>query len=524
MIAPTLGRAAALALALGLGTVRAEPPDDIDAYADALLTRFGTPGMALTIVEQGRVTLARGYGRADATTGRTADAHTLFPIGSNTKAMTAAALAILNDEGALRWDDRVIDHLPGFRMSDPYVTREMTIRDLLVHRSGLERGQGDLLFWPETDYTPDEIVQRVGRLPLKQSFRAGYAYDNVLYIVAGQVVARHDPEGWHGFVRKRILAPAGMAHSVTDYTAAPEAERAALHVAADGDWALPRTMRPVARPLAIANAAAAGSVWSDATDMGRWLAALVLDGALPEGPRLFSAAAAEEMATPQTLMPLPPRPEGDLALTMPTWWAYGLGVIVRDYRGHRIVLHTGAVTGGVSIVTRIPEKGVAFSVLTNAEETGVTRAMTFRLLDHYLGLETRDWPEALAEARRAELAAAHAAVEASAAARPEGKPPSLPLAAYAGVYDDPWYGSVSVAEGPNGLRIAFDRSPGMTGDLQPWSYDTFLARWDDRAIPDALVTFRLDADAAVDGATLKALSPLADFSFDYQDLALTRRR
>src|SRR6185503_17625757 len=210
---PALVLLAALAASLATAQTAAPVPQDLDGFAARVLKEFEVPGLAVAIVKDGKVVLAKGYGVRKLGEAAPVDENTLFGIASNTKAFTAAALAILVDEGKLSWDDPVTKHLPNFQMYDPYVTREMTIRDLLTHRSGLGLGSGDLMFWPGTTFTRDEIVQRVRFLKPASSFRSRYAYDNVLYLVAGQIIPAVTGESWDDFVAKRIFGKLGMSES-----------------------------------------------------------------------------------------------------------------------------------------------------------------------------------------------------------------------------------------------------------------------------------------------------------------------
>ena len=235
-----LASAAAVALIAAAGAAQAAPPENFDAYMTRVLSTSGAPGMSVAIVEDGKVTLAKGYGVRKLGEAAPVDAHTIFPIGSNTKAFTATALAILVDEGKLSWDDKVVSRLPGFQMYDPYVTGEMTITDLLTHRSGLGLGEGDLMFYPPTTFTRQEIVERLRYLKPATSFREKFAYDNMLYVAAGQLVADTSGESWEDFIRANIFKPLGM----TDATATsgelgPNANRGWPHIRLGGCRAWP---------------------------------------------------------------------------------------------------------------------------------------------------------------------------------------------------------------------------------------------------------------------------------------------
>jgi CubicO group peptidase (beta-lactamase class C family) len=511
----------ALALSLGLacGAASAAPPEDLDARVEQLLAQYGVPGMAVSIVEQGRTVHAAGYGVRRLGSPERVDADTIFQTGSTGKAITTAALAVLVDEGRIDWDDRVIDHLTDFQMHDAWVTREITIRDLLVHRSGLGLGAGDLLFVPRSSLSRAETVRRVRHLRPETSFRSGYAYDNLLYVVAGQLIEAVSGQSWEVFVRERVLAPAGMRSSTTEDAARlASPNRAHPHARLDGGLRGIGTQEFLDEAKGLgSNAAPAGGISSSAHDMARWLTIQLAHGALPEGGRLFSEDASREMWTPQVLMPISQAP-GELADTTPQFSAYALGWSVRDYRGVKIIEHGGAVFGVQTMVVLIPGRDVGFALQMNAEDGIVLRGLTYELLDHYLDAPKRDWVAVYARFKSARDTAALAQVRAGAQDSRIRSKPSLPLAGYAGDYTDAWYGPIGLRHERGALRIDFRQTPDMAGTLEHWQYDTFKVRWDDRTIEPAFVSFALDAEGKVERITMKAVSPLADFSYDYHDL------
>ncbi|MCD9033008.1 serine hydrolase [Luteimonas sp. Y-2-2-4F] len=485
----------------------------------AAIREHEVPGMAIAIVEDGRIVHAQGYGVRRLGAPDAVDADTIFPTGSTGKAVTAAALAILVDEGRLGWDDRVIDHLPDFRMYDPWVTREMTVRDLLLHRSGLGLGAGDLLFIPRSSRSRADIVRALRHIRPATSFRSGYAYDNILYIVAGEVVAAASGLSWEQFVRERIFAPLAMrtATSHEDERFATD-NRAQPHARIDPRLRGlgPQQVLPEREGLGQVGAAAGGLSWS-ANDFARWLQLQLALGALPDGARLYSEASAQEMWTPQVPVPIRPFPEPIAAIT-PQFSGYALGWNVQDYRGVKVVQHGGAVFGVLAFVVLVPERGIGISLQINSEDVEVLRGLGYELLDHYLGLPPRDWVAAFDAWNEQRLAGGLAALEAAGGQTRKASRPSLPPAGYAGRYADPWYGPIAIDERGGRLRIDFLQTPDMAGTLTHWQYDTFRADWDDASIEPAYVTFALDADGEVAQVRMKAVSPLADFSYDYHDL------
>jgi CubicO group peptidase (beta-lactamase class C family) len=521
-------RLAVLATAMGTGAALAAPPADLDARVEAAMRTYEVPGLSISIVEDGKPVLAKGYGVRKLGTTDKVDADTIFPTGSTGKAITSAALAILVDEGKLRWDDPVIDHMPWFRMYDPWVTREMTVRDLLVHRSGLGLGAGDLMFVPRSARSRADTVRALRYIKPATSFRSGYAYDNVLYAVAGQLIEEVSGQRWEDFVRERVLKPAGMRSSVTEQRVRfANPNRAWPHGRIDGRIRGTGNQQVLdERDTLGDNAAPAGGLSSSANDLSRWVQIQLARGAMPgagkEGPRLFSEAQSREMWAPQVLMPVSQLPP-PLSQTSPMFNTYALGWTVHDYRGARIVDHAGGIFGVVTMVVLIPERNTGFTLQMNSEDTQVLRGLTYELLDHYLDAPKHDWIADFAAFRQSRIQSALTALDGSADKRSGGAAASLPLAGYAGRYSDPWYGPIEItldkdALDKGALRVNFTQTPRMSGRLEHWQHNTFRAVWDDRNIEPAYLTFAIDADGKVERITAKAVSPIADFSFDYHDL------
>ncbi len=490
------------------------PPADLDSYVAASMKTFDVPGMAVAIVKDGKIVVAKGYGVRKLGEPTPADEFTMFAIGSNTKAFTTAALATLVDAGKLSWDDPVYQRLPGFVMYDPYVSHEMTIRDLLTHRSGMGLGEGDLLFWPHSTYTRDEVIYKLRFMKPASSFRSHYAYDNLLYMTAGQIIPAVTGTSWDDYVTQHILSPLGMTHSVTSNSKfKPGDDYASPHSRVDGKL-------QVIPQETLDNAGPAGSINSCAADMAKWVQLQLNRGKFADRDgRLFTEQRSREMWTPQTILPVgdPPPP---LAGLKANFADYALGWGLRDYHGRKMVGHTGGVGGFVSRVMLVPEEHLGVVVLTNAEEGGAFDSILYHVLDHYFQLPPTDWIAAFKTLKDTEEKDAAETMKKAEGARAADSKPSLPLEKYAGVYNDAWYGPISVRMENGGLVISFDHTPGMVGDLQHWQYDTFKAHWRVRTIEDAFVTFALNPDGSIDSARMAAVSPLADFSFDYQDLLL----
>jgi CubicO group peptidase (beta-lactamase class C family) len=436
----------------------------------------------------------------------------LFGIASNTKAFTATALGILVDEGKIRWDAPVIDYVPWFQLSDPYVTRAMTVRDLLVHRSGLGLGAGDLLWWPASTYNRHEIARRLRYIPLSTSFRSAYAYDNVLYLIAGEVIEAVSGVSWEDFVQSRILQRVGMTSSnVRHSDAARGANVAVPHADVEGK------VRPIA-PFDSDNTNPAGGINSNAEDMAKWMIVQLAEGRLADGSALLQPATARQLTALVTPMPIGAYPP-EVSELRPNFSGYGLGFAVRDYRGRKLVTHTGGLPGYVSEVSMVPEARLGVAVLTNQESASAFEAIIDRVLDAYLGAPVKDWVAAFGTIEARNRDRVSAANRSSASTRDAASKPSLPLDKYVGRYRDAWYGDITIARSADGLTIGFDHTPALSGTLEHWQHDTFVARWTDRELrADAFVTFALTPDGGIDTMRMRAVSPDTDFSYDFQDL------
>jgi CubicO group peptidase (beta-lactamase class C family) len=501
------------------GAARAAPtagpisPAEIDRAVTRAMAEFSVPGIAVGIVKDGQLVFAKGYGVRTIGQPGKVDADTLFAIGSNTKAFTAAALAILVDEGKLHWDDRVIDHLPDFRMWDPFVTREFTVRDLLTHRSGLGLGAGDLLFVTPTDFTRRDILHALRFLKPVSSFRSEFAYDNLLYAVAGELVPAVTGQSWEDFVTQRILKPLHMdACAVATSRLADRGNLASPHSLVAGKL-------QTVEPLDIPAAAPAGSIQCNVTGLAKWVSTQLAHGRAPDGTVLFSEAQGAEMWSAQTIL----RPSGKRAeMTRTHFAAYGLGWGLEDFEGYKRVSHNGGLPGMVTHVGMIPELGLGVVVLTNQQEGAVLTALPLQILEAYTGAPKRDWVglvkamsvEREQRIREADANRAPDAVAATSAAN---------LDAYVGTFADPWRGEASVTRTAGGLELRFSHTDDLEGPLLPRGNNLFVVRWNDRSLnADAYVRFTEDFTGKVVGFTMQAVSAATDFSFDFQDLDFKR--
>ncbi|HST45890.1 MAG TPA: serine hydrolase, partial [Luteimonas sp.] len=437
---------------------------------------------------------------------------------SITKGFTATAMSMLAEDGKLAIDDRVIEHLPWFRMSDPYVTREMRIRDLLAHRSGLGLGTGDLLFWPATSYSTREVVERLAQVPLAHGFRERYAYDNVLYAVAQLVIEAVSGQPYATFLQERIFTPVGMSATRINSDALRPGDTVASGHARAGFTAAPA---PVPR-MAWSNNSAAGGIYSSANDMAKWMLVQLDAGRLPGGAgRLFGAARQREMWSVVTPIPIAEPAVPELAALRPGFAGYGEGWTLSDYRGRKLVWHTGGWPGMVSRITLVPELALGIIVLTSQETSAAFNAVTMQVLDAYLDAPDTDWTAAYAIAAARSDDKAEADWAAHVQARDAARLPRHAGGAVAGTYRDPWYGDVTISRNGDGLVLQFSRTEQLLGDLEHWQGDTFIVRWRDRALnADAFLTFARTPDGGVREVRMEAISPQTDFSFDFHDLRL----
>jgi CubicO group peptidase (beta-lactamase class C family) len=507
----TLG--ASYAQAPATTTAVAAPAFNLEADVNRTMRTFDVPGIAIAVVKDGKVVAAQGFGVRKLGEPAKVDGQTLFEIASNSKAFTAAALAMLVDEGKLSWDDRVTKHLPDFQMYDAYVTHEMTVRDLLTHRSGLGLGAGDLLWWPSTGFTADEIIEKLRYIRPATSFRNSYAYDNLLYIVAGKIVAQKSGKSWGDTVRERILKPVGMNATTTSL-----AENAGIQNQANAHARIDGKISAV-KSMPVPNGAGAVGINTNAEDIARWMNVLLDQGKLPgTEQRLFSAAQGREMWTAQTPMkisePMPP-----LAATKPNFSAYGLGFQLRDYKGMKVAMHGGALQGFYSRVLLVPEAKLGIAILTNAESGGALSALQYRLLDQYLGAAPSDWIKLVSDVENEAHAKELARQKNASGTRAAKSQPSLPLAAYDGEYLDSWYGKATIKPVGGKHMLSFSKTPDLVGELEHFQHDTFIVRWKERNFnADAYVTFSLNPDGSIERMKMAPVSTETDFSFDFADL------
>jgi CubicO group peptidase (beta-lactamase class C family) len=470
------------------------PLAGFDAAVAQAVRDWKTPGLAIAVVKDGAVVFAKGYGVRKLGGPEAVDERTLFAVGSTTKAMTAAALGMLVDEGKLSWDDPVTKHLPWFALDDPYVTREVRVRDLLTHRAGVPNTD---LLWYEQATPAREVIGRLRDVPLETSLRTHFTYQNVMYAAAGEVVAAVSGMPWSEFVRTRIFTPLGMTGTIaTAATLDAQPNVAAPHYEIDG------TVTAV-RNASVDSVAPAGAVWSSVRDMAEWLRMLLAGGTAPGGQRLLSPKVVTELFTPQTMV-------GEDAfyptarLTKPHWTTYGLGWFQADYAGEKVDFHTGSIDGMVAIAGLIRDRGLGVFVLANLDHAELRHALMYTVFDRYLGRPSRDWSAEMRALYAGLTAEAEARRVKADAERVSGTSPSLPLDRYVGRYTSPVYGTVVVTRQGAGLHAAF--GTGFAGPLEHWHYDTFRAVWDAKWRGSAPATFQLDARGRVASVTTSGVT------------------
>ncbi len=474
-----------LAVVTAWASAAAQPATDFDKYVAQGVRDWHVPGLGVAVVQGDSVVFQKAYGVRDVKTGEPFDIHTRSAIGSTTKAMTVFALGMLVDEKKLSWDDRVIDHLPDFRLSDPYVTRDLRIRDLLTHRSGLG-GSGDLL-WVNPDLSEQEIVRRMRYMPFESPLRTKFSYNNIMYQVAGDVVAAASGMSWEQFLTTRIFQPLGMKETIPlvaetvgqpNVTSAHDYKNDTLHV-------IPFQSTDQVK--------AAGSVFSSISDMTRWVQFL-LDSGKVNGRRLVSDSVFREIFKPEIIADRNLYPA--LSVSKPHFFTYGFGFFLQDYAGYEVAMHTGSIDGMCALIAIVPEKHLGYYILENVDHAELRHALMYKAIDEWLGTGNRDWSAELHPLFTPRKPKAPAAKDSTAA------PASLALERYAGTYRDSVFGDVVISTQPGGLRLQWFSS---SAALEHDRYDAFKANHGSRSYLDGqTVTFQPDGSGSV--ASVKFLS------------------
>lgn len=490
----------------------------IDQLTERVMKTFDVPGIAIAIVKDGKVIHSKGYGVVSMNSRKRVDENTLFGIASNSKAFTVATLAILVDEKKIAWNDKVINYIPEFRLYNPYVTEDFTIRDLLTHCSGLGLGAGDLMIWPDSsDFKINDIIYNLRFLKQASPFRTKFDYDNLLFMVAGEIVTRVSGMSWEQFVEEKIMKPLEMNRSAASFSRLKDKTNVI-----DGHALADKKLEAIGRHDLKPGECSAGGIYSSISDMSRWMICQLNGGKYGEHleKQLFNAEDQKEMWSPQTNLPVRPDKYDS------HFSAYGLGWFLTDVKGTEQVSHTGGLAGMVTQVTLLPELKLGIVVLTNAESGAAFSAITNTIKDSYLGFQPEDWVlhydtlVAKSVKRADELTnKIQEQINKTIQSGNSGIDPEI----YAGQFRDDWLGNVQISVVNGKLKFQSVRSPLLRGEMSFYKGNTFVVKWNDRSMnADAFIDFNLNTEGKPDGFRMKAISPLTDFSYDFQDLNFSR--
>jgi CubicO group peptidase (beta-lactamase class C family) len=490
---------------------------DIDLLVERTLKTFDVPGIAVAVVKDGKLIHSKGYGVASINTKKKVDENTLFGIASNSKAFTAAAMGILVDEGKVGWNDKVTNYIPEFRLYNSYVTEDFTIKDLMTHRSGLGLGAGDLMFWPDSNnFTTNEIIHNLRYLKQVSAFRTKYDYDNLLFMVAGEIIARVSGKSWEEFIETRIMKPLQMHNSAASFTRLKDASNVIdPHVPIDGKLCV------VSRDES-ENMNAAGGIYSSINDMSKWIIMQMNHGKYGEGlnQQIFSTEVSDEMWTPQTIIPV----RGSNSYNT-HFGAYGLGWFLSDVKGYKQASHTGGLTGIVTQVSLIPELQLGIIVFTNQQSGAAFTSITNTIKDSYLGVKGLDRVKENEDRMKNSNAEAEKIVSEvwKTVNEQKGKLSEKDLQQFIGNYSDNWFGKITIKLENGRLLFNSIRSPKLKGEMFYYKGNTFVVKWYDRSFDaDAFLMFGLDYEGKPTTIKMKAFSPMTDFSYDFHDLDFVR--
>ena len=494
---------------------------EIDAIVERAMDNFTVAGVAVAVVKDGKIIHQKGYGIQSINSKKKVNENTNFGIASNSKAFTTTALAILVEEGKISWTDKVIKHIPEFKMYNDYVTQNFNIQDLLTHRSGLGLGIGDLMFFPDgSDFTINDIISSFQHFKPVSAFRTKFDYDNLLYLVAGEVIARVSGLTWEKFIKKRIFDPLAMDNSYASLSFINDKSNVASpHL--NKDQKLSLTDPEQWDPKKINGAA--GGIYSNVNDIANWMLVNLNKGKYGAnlGKQLFTEASQQEIWKIHTTTNVNRNPRYNSHFA-----GYGLGWGLTDVNGNMVVSHTGGLIGMLSKTILVPDLNLGIIVLTNTyiDGAGVFSAVTQTILDKYLGLDNFDWTTTYVNRLKQGGNEADEVVAKILATLEAANKTIVDLTNYTGVYKDPWFGKIEIYEKENKLWFKSLRSPKLSGQMQYYKANTFVVKWTASGLTDAdaFVMFQLDEDGVAQGFKMKGISPAIDFSFDFQDLDLTR--
>lgn len=457
-------------------------PEDFDDWIENSRKEWKIPGMAVGIVKDGKVVYAKGFGEKRLGENDRVDAHTVFSIASVSKNITAAALAILVDEGKIDWDDKIIDHIPWFRLKDAWVTEELSIRDVLTHRSGLGRILGNRLQF-QTQSTRDEVLYQMRYMELEKPFRSDFVYNNVMYSLAGQIIEYVDGRTWDQFLQERLFQPLNMQRTTTNLSALEKQDNIAYpHQEIDGKLvSIPRRNWD--------NAGPAGGVNASIADLNQWMLMQLGVSGVYEGETLVSAKQMTEIHRPQMV-----RPSSNALASQGT---YGFGWNILDYKGKRVWTHGGATDGFNTAMFLMPELELGIVVVGNTFNN-LGNAVAYQVMDAYLGESERDWNSHYLTSYKKQYQAAVKAREAIHNARIKKSSPSLKTEEYVGTYISEGYGKVEIEKQGKDLIIRFWEDENLEAVLEHWHFDTYRALWKNPALREEFMQFHLGKDGKIE--------------------------
>lgn len=489
----------------------------IDSIVNYALSKFNVAGCAISIVKDGGILYSKGFGVKSANTKSPVNEHTNFAIASNSKAFTTAALAILVEEDKLKWDDKVKDYIPEFTMYNPYVTENFNIQDLLTHRSGLGLGIGDLMFFPDgSNFTLDDLLSSFQHFKPVSAFRTQFDYDNLLYLVAGEVIARVSGMSWEDFITKQIFQPLNMDNSYASLDRIKD--KSNLASPHDSNSGILKVLPDYQEMI---NGSAAG-IYSNVDDISNWMLLHLNKGKYGDSlkNKLFSIKSQHEMWKIHTVTDVNRNPRYNSHFS-----GYGLGWFLSDIKGNMNVSHTGGLPGMLSKTIMIPDINLGVVILTNTSDDGgaLFSALSNTIVDSYLGLDDNEWIDKYAtyfEKRKAEGDAVTKEVWDVVANADNSK---VDINNYIGIYQDPWFGKVEVFMNDDKLWMKSHKSPKLNGEMHFYKANTFAVKWEYQDMnADAFSMFSLDEEGKTQGIKMKGISPNIDFSFDFHDLDLKR--
>lgn len=449
-----------------------------DEYVQKAVDDWHVPGLAIIVIKDNQVLFKKGYGVLELNKPERVNTQTLFACASTTKAMTAACAAMLVDEGKLHWEDKMLDYLPDFRLYDPYVTSELTVKDLFLHDSGV--GNTDFL-WGAMNISSDEVLHRMRMVKPEYSFRDGFVYQNIFYLAAGKVIEKASGMPWEAFIQKRIFDPLKMTHTV------PLVKNTiGLPNVSSAHFEIDKTVKVINKETTDA-IAPAGSVWSCVDDMGRWVSCM-LDSGKYENGRLLKPESWAMLLKPQTMVTTEMYPT--IQVIKPHWSTYGMGWFQWDYKGQKIDFHTGSINGLVAISGMMVDKKTGVYILANLDHAEVRHALMYKAFDFFTLGGNTDWSAAFLKLYGDIKAKAEKEKQEADAKRVIGTHPSLEIKEYAGTYTDPLYGNVTITTKNDSLRVNMNNVLGLTA--QHWNYDTFKGYYDKKENGEGTVSFSLD--------------------------------